>query len=162
MRTLGKIAVKVLVVFIALTGCQLTPLAVKSAYAQAIPSTRVQDFIFDVVWCRKQETQVTCRLLVTNQTEDRSISLETPKIKLYGDIGDVYDASIVRLGNQQGSAVNNFKLPLRIPIQAELRFDKVDPDMKGVAMLDILFTATTRAGSMGYYSAQIRDIPLLK
>jgi TolB-like protein len=149
-----------------------SPPVSKPTPTQAAMKVEVKNFLFALQECRKAGAQITCSLLITNLSDDRDIVLfgarsgtqntiswgTKSSTKLFSAHGNVFIASAVRLGNQepQDGSMVTFTLISKVPTRAVLRFEKVNADTNGIALLDVGFY-TNEEGR-----AQFRDVPLVQ
>lgn len=115
---------------------------------KSLPEVAVADFTIALESCRMSGTTITCKLLITNNSEeDKAFYLHGGYLSVYGDTsfssrffdqaGNEYHAAVARLGSQ-GSAdgVRNV-LVKGVPTRGALVFEKTSPDITEITALVI-------------------------
>ncbi len=131
-----------------------------------------RNYRFDLQSCKEKQGEVVCRLLVTNQGDDRKLWIEAStsyqgfkredsESQLFDNLGNGYIAKSVRIANdhgEEGAAWHEF--PNGVPTPLQLSFDGVAPDASSIGLLQIL---CTEYGSGGFQiRIPFRGIPIDK
>ncbi len=107
-------------------------------------------------------TLVKCRLLITNNGEDKEFSLNggPEPSRIFDESGNEYGASRARLGNRESPgwnrAVTN-TLVEGVPMNAELTFEKVSAETTQIVAL-VIACSDGREN----YTLRLRDVPLAR
>jgi len=136
-----------------------------------ISISETQDgFSFEVKSCQRSGSAVTCRLLITNQEEDRNLTVFASRYnfgystwgvsRAFDQMGNEYEASTIGLGNKTSSAVGTLMVR-GVPTTAYIKFENVSPDAIKFALVEINSVFDV-AGNRKSFIVKVRNIPLVR
>lgn len=129
-----------------------------------VEEIEAKGFIFRLEECKMSGTSVSCKILITNNENDRNLSIYTKSYsgssRIFDDSGNEYTATQVQIGNQFGSAATAM-LVSGIPIKAQLNFEKVLQQASTLTLLEINCYHTDLS-ALNSFGVQFRDIPITK
>ncbi|HEV2522808.1 MAG TPA: FlgO family outer membrane protein [Candidatus Acidoferrales bacterium] len=132
-------------------------------------SQKEADFSFDVNSCKRSGTSVICKLLITNEGDDRMLEIAakstwtfvgTISSRMFDQAGNEYEAGRVRVGNHDNEKYVEDLLVSRVPTNAVLTFEGVSADATGVALLEIGCITNETSNKYKAFVVQMRNIPL--
>ncbi len=133
---------------------------------KSFPEVTAGDFTVALQSCRMSGTTIICALTVTNNGEDKEFTLyrktaavDPSPSRFFDQAGNEYNATSVRLGNQENTwwwGVRN-TLVKGVPTSARLLFEKVSPD---VTEMTTLVIGCSEGGKN--YTLTIRNVALSK
>jgi len=144
----------------------------------AVASQKEDDFAFELKSCQRSGMTVVCRLSITNEGEDRQLSLVASGMLHYGkpissrmfdQAGNEYQAQKIRVGNKESESRVEALLVSGVPTSATLTFEKVSADANRVALLEIgCYRQKVIGSGRGFgrsydekvFTVQMRNIPL--
>lgn len=117
-------------------------------------------FVFDLLSCRMSGTTIICDFKVTNIGKDQRLSISAGERTLIIDEnGNEISSSYVQFGKNESTSDVSNNLATDIPIKARLKFDKIDPAINQLSLLEI-------SCYVGPYSSfllvQFRNVPISK
>ncbi len=129
----------------------------------SLPKVEANNFTFEAKGCKMSGTSVACKVLITNNGQDREFDLHGrsgSRSRMFDDFGNEYITSQVQLANKVGTqSTGNLLLVSGIPTKAKLSFEKVSRQTSRVVLLDIGCWSKDTGKS---FKVQLRNIPLLK
>jgi len=132
------------------------PVASASPTAPRAQVDEEQKISFALKSCILSGASVTCRLTLTNLSDDRDFAIGRSS-RLIDAIGREVNSNDRRIGSKEsdgGDVVAT--LVAEVPTGAELRFDKVPSDITSIALLDVACEVDNK-----WFKVQFRKVPIL-
>jgi TolB-like protein len=132
-------------------------------------SQKEDDFSFELKSCQWSGTTIVCKLLITNEGDDRYLTIGArsgyigftfvTSSRAFDQAGNEYQAARIRLGNKEDERAAASLLVSGVPTNAILTFEKVSADAGRVTLLEIgCFRQKDQQGKV--FAVQMRNIPL--
>lgn len=108
---------------------------------QAEQKIEANEFTFTLQKCERSGDSVTFYFIITNNKEDRVLSLYNYSGRLFDNLGNEYTSQLVKLGQSvarrsyTGIAASN--LVSNVPIKASINFDKIEAEAQFIRILEI-------------------------
>lgn len=147
------------------TRAEASPVAASSTpvpkSAKGKQNVEAQNLLFESQGCRLSVQSVTCTLLVTNKSKDKSILIYgnrgSASSRIIDNAGNEFRATRVKLGTREEEGyVENTQVE-NVPSKLILTFGNIDSQPENISLLDISIQADYKN-----FQAQIRNIPLSK
>ena len=114
-------------------------------------------FVFDLLSCRMSGTTIICDFKITNIGKDQKLSIAADsRSRIIDENGAEVPCINVQFGNNAGSNWIGTNLATDIPIKARLKFDKIDPDINQISLLEIYCESSSS------FSIQFRNLLIAK
>ncbi len=127
-----------------------------------LPKVEANNFIFELKECKMSGTNITCKLLITNNDQDRKLRIDGGgsfgtggRSRIFDDSGNEYVAGSARLGRKTGSSAMT-ELVSGVTTKGSVSFERVSPQAKMLAVLEL------RCADGGRFKVQFRNVPLSK
>ncbi len=130
----------------------------------ALQKVEANDLTFELKEAKMSGTNITCKLLITNNDQDRELRLLSSKhgyiynekSRLFDNIGNEYGSILAQIGNKKGRHPI-ILLVSGIPTQAILYFEKISSQARRIALLELCYwDSLTKKPTQ----VQFRNIPL--
>ena len=146
------------------TPSQTTPRPLEGSDAPSVEATSQDAFSFQLKSCQRSGTVVACKLLITNEGDDRQLSMYArwnyPRgSRIFDQRGNEYGAESVQVGNHQNAGYVENLLVSGVPTSATLTFDKVSADATKVSLLEIT-CRRQKDRDVKDFVVQMRNVPL--
>ena len=115
-----------------------------------IQKVESHNFTFELKECRLSGNSITCKLLITNNAEDRYFKLYYrepdyfdwwyPKSRMFDDLGNGYWADWIQIANKMSSSSYSelsVLLVSSVPTRAVLGFENVSPRARRISLLEL-------------------------
>jgi TolB-like protein len=116
--------------------------------SKATLQQQVLGILFELKECTLSGTTVGCAFLITSKTEDQGISLVVEGSRLVDESGNEYHTSGYNI---------RFQLTSGIPLKARMEFQKVSPEIRKGALVEVRFLTRSEDSRV-----QFRDVPLTR
>lgn len=114
-------------------------------------------FVFDLLSCRMSGTTLVFDFKITNIGKDQKLSIAADsRSRIIDENGAEVPCINVQFGNNAGSNWIGTNLATDIPIKARLKFDKIDPDINQISLLEIYCESSSS------FSIQFRNLLIAK
>ena len=95
-------------------------------------------FVFDLLSCRMSGTAVICDFKITNIGKDQGLRIyATERTRIIDENGNEIFGSYAQFGKDENNYNAYSNLTTDIPVKARLKFDKIDPDINQLSLLEI-------------------------
>ncbi len=122
-------------------------------------STSLGSLQIDLNQCKRNNTRVTCDLVLTNQDKDFLTYLYAKQhSEAYDEYGYQHPASIAKLLDKSSKRVVKHKLIKGVPVKASLVFNDISANVTQFTLLDILLYVSSNSGK----HVQFRNIAITK
>jgi len=111
------------------------------------------DIQYKLNWCRKHSNKIVCQVNATSMYRNRLLTVGQKGFRtivgqstLHDNIGNIYQASYVKVGNQvakRKTGVKNFQLIANIPTNILLKFENIATNARTISQLNIGVSVTT-------------------
>ena len=135
--------------------------------AQSAPQ-KEDGFSFQLRSCQRSGMSVVCKLLITNEGDDRELTMTAKTInstwgpmstRLFDQAGNEYAAERIRLGNQESESSVENHLISGVPMSASLTFNRVSAEATMAVILEIGCFRRDRIDGKAFV-LQIRNVHL--
>lgn len=142
-----------------------TPAKPKEKRYAAIQKVEANNFTFELQECKMSGTNITCKLLITNNDQDRELTVNPHRFigghwrnlsRIFDDSGNIYEATQVQIGNQRGRKAK-LMLISDVPTRLILNFEEVSPQARRISLLEPGCEYKHKE-----LKAELRNIPLSK
>lgn len=133
-----------------------TPLSPKP-----IPTSIRKDsnfFTFELQKCRLSGTTVICDFMITNNDQDRELSVN--KSYMFDDFNNEYNSGRSQLASSEGSYGVSAFLVSGVPTRARMTFDKVSPDATKMTLFKLNCSVKTGRRSREQIIIEYRNVSL--
>ena len=116
-------------------------------------------FVFDLLSCRMSGTTLVFDFKITNIGKDQELQFNAGgRTRIIDENGNEVPGSYVQIGKSENAYSASSNLATDIPIKARLKFDKNDPAINQLSLLEI----SCYASSSGGFLVQFRNLPISK
>lgn len=135
------------------TGSEIKPAVIKPIF-----KVESNGFVFDLLSCRLSSTTIICDFKITNLGKDHEFQMAADsRTRIIDENGTEVPCSYGQIGRSEGSGWISTLLATDIPIKARVKFDKIDPAINQISLLEIFC-----APSYPSFSVQFRNVPITK
>lgn len=112
-----------------------------SLRTSSIKRVESNGFIFELKECKISGRNVTCKFLITNNSEDRELAVYNKrggeKSRIFDNFNNEIIANFSRLANKQGKRSAKSLLVSGLPVQSELSFENASSKATKISRLDL-------------------------
>jgi hypothetical protein len=101
----------------------------------------LNDYSFELIGCKKENRNVTCSLIITNNSEnDLNLRIDINSTKIFDESGSEFTANIIKLANsasKKGWSRIEKQIVPGVPTPAEFIFENVSSKTTGISLFSI-------------------------